>query len=254
MKSPTERFSDRVGDYIKYRPSYPDGVITTLRDECGLTPATVVADVGAGTGILTRLLLDTKATVIAVEPNAEMRGAAEQMLGDYPGFSSVNGRAEATGLPAASVDIVAAAQAFHWFDTSKTKREFARILKPGGWVALIWNERRIDSAFGRAYEELLHRYSTDYADVGHRQITDDTLAAFYSPGRYETAAFPNHQDLTLDGLQGRVMSASYAPAAGHPKHRPMIEALHALFNAHQTDGLVRFEYTTQIYYGQFFSE
>jgi len=254
MKAPTERFSDRVANYVKYRPSYPDGVIATLKGTCGLSASSVVADVGSGTGILTRLLLETGAEVFAVEPNTEMRLAAERLLAEFPRFASRDGRAEATGLVPDSMDIITVAQAFHWFDWDQTKDEFERIIKPGGWVALIWNERRTGSPFGQAYESLLLAHAAEYAAVDHRRITDDDIAAFFEPAEVLTATFENHQTFDFESLQGRVMSSSYAPTEEDPKHETLMTQLRAIFDAHATGGTVQFEYDTHMYYGQIFPE
>src|SRR5437899_1233764 len=132
----TERFTDRVADYVRFRPHYPPAVFAELRDRLGLGAGSSVADVGSGTGISARPLLEMGCTVFAVEPNAAMRSAAEQWLGDFPRFQSIAGTAEATTLAEHSVDAVVAAQAFHWFDAASARREFQRILKPRGWVAL----------------------------------------------------------------------------------------------------------------------
>jgi len=250
MKSPTDRFSDRVANYVKYRPSYPDGVIATLRERCGLLPDSVVADVGSGTGILSRLLLKSGAEVFGVEPNTEMRAAAARLLAAYPRFVSRDGRAEATGLVPDSIDIITAAQSFHWFDWDQTKSEFARILKAGGWVALIWNERRTDSAFGQAYESLLLEHAAEYAAVDHRRVTDDAIAAFFEPSEFASAAFENHQTFDFASLQGRVMSSSYAPTEDDPKHHALMADLRTIFDAHSRDDVVRFEYSTRMYFGQ----
>lgn len=250
MIDPTKRFSSRVENYIKYRPGYPPAVLDLLREQCGLTPASVVADVGSGTGILSELFLRNGNRVFAVEPNPEMRAAGERLLRDYPNFTSVDGTAEATTLPDRSVDFVTAGQAFHWFDPRRARAEFARILRPGGWVALIWNDRRIDSSpFLQAYEQLLRRYSLDYRTVDHKHIDAAVLRPFFGPAGYTLAAFANRQDFDYAGLAGRLMSSSYAPEAGHPNHRPMLEHLRAIFDAHQVDGAVAFEYETQVYYG-----
>src|SRR6185503_1231931 len=160
MLRSTERFSTRVESYIKYRPSYPTEVLELMRVRCGLAATSMVADIGSGTGILTELLLETGATVFAVEPNKEMRAAAERLLSDYGRFRSVDGTAEATTLPDASVDLITASQAFHWFDIQKARRELARVLRPRGWVVLIWNERPVDaSAFLDEYDALLRRHA-----------------------------------------------------------------------------------------------
>ena len=165
MLSPTVRFSTRVENYVRYRPGYPDAVLAWLRAECDLTPAAVVADIGSGTGKLAELFLRNGNRVFGVEPNREMREAGEGMLAGFPNFVSVDGAAEATTLPAASVDFVTAGQAFHWFDRQTARREFARILKPGGWVVLVWNERRSDSPFLRDYEALLREFASEYEQV-----------------------------------------------------------------------------------------
>ena len=154
----TQRFSDRVENYIRYRPSYPAQVLETLRSECGLSASSTVADIASGTGIFSRLLLEDGNRVYGVEPNREMRQAAERLLADFRGFMSIAGTAEATTLPDQSVEFATAAQAAHWFDLPKARKEFARILKPQGWAVLIWNERCTDTTpFLREYEELLLR-------------------------------------------------------------------------------------------------
>jgi SAM-dependent methyltransferase len=249
--NPTGRFSNRVQDYVKYRPSYPAALVEHLRNTGALRAGSIVADVGSGTGLLTELFLKAGNQVIGVEPNAEMRAAGEEFLRAYPNFQSTSGQAEQTGLPPASVDLVAAGQAFHWFDRDRTKAEFRRILRPGGHVALIWNERVVErSPFLQAYEDLLHRYSEDYKDVDHRRrITDDVINAFFAPQPATFAMFPNNQVFDLAGLKGRLLSSSYAPPPGHPNHAPMLADLDQLFAAAQQNGKVDFEYETKLYLG-----
>lgn len=250
---PTRRFSGRVADYVRYRPGYPEALLTTLVEEAGLGAASVVADVGSGTGISTELLLRSGCEVYAVEPNPEMRAAGEARLGGEPRFHGVDGTAEATTLPDASVDLVAAGQAFHWFDRESARREFARILRSGpegpGRVALFWNSCRTEaSPFRRAYQDLLHRYGTDYREVDHTRLGAETFAAFFG-GPYESRTFPHHQDLDLEGLCGRLRSVSYVPGAGHPSHEPMLEELRKIFDRHQDGGRVSMLYDTELYLG-----
>jgi SAM-dependent methyltransferase len=248
---PTKRFSDRVENYVKYRPRYPREVVDALRAESGLKSSSVIADIGSGTGILTEMLLANGNVVFAVEPNAEMREAAARSLGGRPHFRSVAGRAEATTLPDASVDFVTAGQAFHWFERDATRREFTRILRPGGWVALVWNEREADTTpFLLAYEELLRRHSPDYLAVDHRQIDEEVLDAFFGAGGYRSKTFRNRQDFDYEGLEGRLLSSSYAPLPGHPSHAPMLHDLAAIFRTHASDGHVTFEYRTILFYGR----
>lgn len=250
MIDSTQRFSSRVENYVKYRPGYPAEVIDLLKEKCGLTVNSAVADVGSGTGILTELFLRNGNPVFGVEPNHEMRKAAERLLGKYPNFTSISGTAESTTLKEQSVNFIAASQAFHWFDRERTRREFLRICKPGGWVALIWNDRELTGPFARAYEHLLRTYGTDYEDVNHRHSDARVIGPFFGTNGYGQASFSNRQIFDLDGLKGRLLSSSYAPEVGHPKHVPMLEAIDALFSEHQTDGQVNFLYDTVVYYGQ----
>ena len=250
MLDSTKRFSGRVGNYAKYRPGYPPAILGLLKEKCGLIAASTVADVGSGTGILTEMVLRNGNPVFAVEPNREMREAAERVLAKYPNFTSISGTAEATALKDRSVDFVAASQAFHWFDRGQARQEFLRILKPRGWVILIWNDRELTSPFAKAYEQLLRTYGTDYEDVNHKHATAKVIGPFFGPGGYEQASFPNDQIFDWDGLKGRLLSSSYAPEPGHAKHVPMLEAFHRLFTQFQADGKVTFQHTTVVYYGR----
>lgn len=254
-RNPTGRFSDRVVNYIKYRPSYPPEVLATLRTQCGFSRRSVVADIGSGTGILTQLLLENGSRVFAVEPNREMREAAEKLLDHDANFTSLPGSAEETGLLAESVDLVAAGQAFHWFDRGRAKVEFLRILRPGGWVALIWNEREIDSSpFLREYEALLKKHATDYHWVNHMNIDLEIIGEFFAPGAFQRDDSANSQHFDYEGLKGRCLSSSYAPNEGQPGHEAMLTELKALFDKYQVDGLVAFEYRTSVYYGRMKNE
>jgi len=245
----TTRFSTRVDNYVRYRPAYPREVIQLLRDECGLKPDHVIADLASGTGIFTRLLLDSGNRVFAIEPNAEMRAAGEQFLENSSRLTSIAGKAENTTLPAHSVDFVTAAQAAHWFDRVAARREFVRILKPGGWCALIWNERRTSSTpFLRDYEQLLLSYGTDYENVRHERTTE-TLPEFFAPNSCAEQDFDYLQEFDYGGLEGRLLSSSYAPLADHPKHSPMLKELRRIYDLHQSKGRVAFEYNTRVFYG-----
>jgi SAM-dependent methyltransferase len=251
MTDSTRRFSSRVDNYVKYRPSYPPEVVALLAAECKLTPGALVADIGAGTGLLAELFLKNGNHVFGVEPNREMREAGERLLSDYPQYTSVDGTAEATTLPNSSVDLIAAGQAFHWFDRERSRVEFARILRPGGWVALIWNERRIDSTpFLAAYEQLLRSYSSEYETLNHRQVDQQMIAAFFKAGTYKMQTFENRQIFDFAGVRGRLLSSSYTPEPSQPSYQPMLDELAAIVGTHQIDGKVAFEYDTNVYYGQ----
>ena len=250
VRDATQRFSSRVEDYARYRPAYPPEVIQLLKTECGLAAESVVADIASGTGIFTRIVLEAGAHVFGVEPNAEMRRAAEEFLAGYASFTTLNGTAESTILPDHSVDLITAAQAAHWFDPGKARQEFVRILKPGGWTVLMWNDRRINaSRFSREYEDLLLRYGTDYHEV-RRLGGDLTVKAFFAPSDFQTRVFDNRQDLDYVGLEGRLLSSSYAPRASDPKHEPMLQELRRIFDSNQVNGRIIFEYDTRVYYGQ----
>jgi SAM-dependent methyltransferase len=245
-----ERFSNRVADYVRYRPGYPRGVLDLLRDECGLTPASAIADIGSGTGILTKLFLDNGNFVYGIEPNAAMREAGEELLAAYPKFRSVAATAEATTLPEAAVDLVTAAQAFHWFHPPAARLEFARILRPGGFVAVIWNERKKDlGPFAEQYEQLLRTYGTDYARVSEAYPESQRMSELFGGG-FRHRTFPNEQTMDFAALRGRLLSSSYAPAAGHRNHEPMLADLRKMFDSHAVSGRVRFEYETHVYYGR----
>ncbi len=252
MPDVTRRFSTRVENYIKYRPNYPPQVLETLKEWCGLTPASVIADVGSGTGILSEVFLRSGNLVYGVEPNLEMREAAERLLSDYPNFHSLDGRAEATTLPDGSVDFVTAGQAYHWFERAAARAEFARILRPGGWVALVWNLRQMSTTpFLRAYEQLLNTYGTDYADVHFKgDNAEDTLHDFYGGDGPQIVTFRNSQYFDFEGLKGRLLSSSYTPEPGHPNYEPMLKALRQMFDEHQVDGKVAFIYDTRLYFGR----
>ncbi len=247
---PTARFSDRVADYVRFRPAYPPALVEWLRRDHGVGPAWVVADVGAGTGISARLFLEAGHEVIAVEPNAAMRAAAVEALGSSPRFRAVDAPAEATTRPGASVDLVVAAQSFHWFDPEAVRREWARVLRPGGLALLVWNSRQTSGTpFLDGYEKLLREHSTDYAAVAERYADEPTLRRWFGAGFREGRSFENRQVLDLEALRGRLLSSSYAPRAGHPGHEPMLEALGRLFERTAVGGRVTIEYLTRAYVG-----
>jgi len=247
---PTRRFSSRVDNYLKYRPGYPAEIIPLLESECGLTPETLIADLGSGTGFLTRLFLKYGNRVFGVEPNAEMRAAGEKLLSGYSNFVSVNATGEATGLADHSIDLIVAGQAFHWFDRAKARLEFERILKPTASVVLIWNGFRTEtSPVTKGYQDIVIRYGTDYKEV-IREIAGREVKSFFAPGSCKCARFFFKQVFDFDGLKGRLLSASYAPDSTDPNFEQMIDDLRAIFNANQKDGRVDFNYETEVYYGQ----
>jgi SAM-dependent methyltransferase len=246
----TSRFSDRVENYVRYRPGYPAEALQVLKDECGLKPEHAIADVASGTGIWTRMLLENGNAVVGVEPNTEMRQAGERLLAGFPRFTSAAGTAEATTMADASVDFVTAAQAAHWFDRERARREFVRILKPGGWLVLLWNERVTDGTpFLREYEQLLLKFGTDYQDVRHERTTA-VVNEFFAPAPFQRRVFDTRQEFDYAGLEGRLLSSSYAPGPEHPRHAAMLTELRRIFDAHAVEGQVAFEYNTRVYFAR----
>jgi len=248
----TVRFTDRVDNYIKGRPSYPKDIVSLLERKCGLTRSSTVADVGCGTGLLAELFCDYGSRVLGVEPNAAMREAGRQYLSRYPNFEMLEGTAEMIPLPGTSVDFITAGQALHWFNQKESRHEFMRILKPNGWAVLVWNDRQFSgSKFAEDYERLLVQFGTDYAEVHQRgKITANSLEQFFGNSEFVKTSFPNVQQLDHDGLVARVLSASYMPTEGQPNYAAMMEEVERMFRENQKDGTVPVKYDTRVYYGQ----
>ena len=247
---PTKRFSSRVASYVRARPSYPSEIIRILEQDCGFSGSSVVADIGAGTGIFTRLLLENGNRVFGVEPNREMRLAAEEYLSQYPSFVSVEGTAEATTLPSYSVDLVTCAQAAHWFERENALGEFRRILKPRGFLLLVWNERRIEgSAFGGDYERMVIEFGTDYDQVCERGRASEG-GKFFGRHACIERKLSNYQDLDYPALEQRLLSSSYVPQLGDERYPAMLAKLREIFERHQLAGRIRMEYDTKLYLGQ----
>jgi SAM-dependent methyltransferase len=245
-----QRFSNRVADYARYRPTYPPALLDLLRSKTRLCPDHVVADIGSGTGLLSKLFLDNGNRVIGVEPNDGMRAGGEQFLHAYPNFTSVAGSAEQTTLAPQSVDYITVGQAFHWFDTAAANTEFLRILKPGGWVVVVWQDRRMDEKkFTAAYEGILERFGIEYKKVKDAYPETNKISKFFEGGSFHTAELPSHQTLDWESLCGRLRSSSFAPPETHPNHQPMMDALLKIFLEHEEHGRVRLEYFARIYYG-----
>ncbi|MFZ1320998.1 MAG: class I SAM-dependent methyltransferase [Ignavibacteria bacterium] len=247
---PKKRFSGRVKNYVKYRPHYPKEILTFLIKECGLTESSVIADIGSGTGISSELFIENGNKVFAVEPNREMRKAAENFFSKEKNFISLNTSAESTGLSENSIDFVIAGQAFHWFDAELCNKEFIRILKKEGYVVLIWNSRVYKEGFMDDYEDLLLKFGTDYENVNHENIDEDYIKNFFNPNNYNVAKFDNHQDLDHEGIRGRLLSSSYVTDEKSPKYLPMLNALDELYFKYNIDGIVKVEYMTVVYYGK----
>ncbi len=250
MVNSTERFSDRVANYVKYRPSYPPEVLQLFRDEMGLSPDSVVADIGSGSGLSARLFLENGNTVYGVEPNDAMREASQEFLAEYPLFLACKGTAEATGLDDRIADVVTAAQAFHWFDQQAARTEFSRILKGGGYIALMWNERQLGSTpFLVEYEQFLKKFANDYEQVRHEHVDRNSLKSFFQKD-FQTRVFPNSQVFDLEGVLGRVLSSSYMPNVDDERFPQMKNELQSLVAKHAENGKIELLYDTAVHYSQ----
>ncbi|RIX50579.1 class I SAM-dependent methyltransferase [Paenibacillus nanensis] len=246
-----ERFSNRVEHYVKYRPTYPREAIDFLYDTVGFRQGSVIADVGSGTGIFSKLLLERGSRVIGVEPNEAMRKAAVAALGEEERYSPADGSAEETGLSEQSVDFIVCAQSYHWFDKERAREEFRRILKPGGKVVLIWNSRKTSGTpFLEQFERLLLTYGTDYEKVAHKSITLETLKPYFAEGGPRLDTFSMVQLLDEEGLAGRLLSSSYSPLPGHPHYEPMMRELRDIYQSNEENGFVAVEYATELYWGE----
>ncbi len=249
--NPKQRFTSRVEYFVKYRPGYPRQILDCLIKQCRLTAESVVADIGSGTGILAEIFLNHGNRVFGVEPNPEMRAAGESILRKYPNFLSVDGSAEDTALPARSVDFIVSGQAFHWFNPAAARQEFRRILKPGGYVALIWNLRDVTATpFLKAYENLLLRFATDYKAINRNQVNRNSLKTLFGSDDYRSEHFRNEQQFDYEALKGRLLSSSYTPLPGDSSYAPMLQRLREIFDKFAKNGQVQFRYKTRLIYGK----
>lgn len=245
----TEKFTGRASEYSKYRPGYPRKIIAILEKEIGLNKRWDVADVGSGTGILSRPFVRYGNKVFGVEPNEEMRLSAEKSLGRrFSNFVSVSGRAEATSLPSHSVHLVLVGQALHWFDQDGAKREFARILMRNGYVSIVYNRRRQDGGVEMAYSDLIRRYARRGATVP--EAGDAFVSRFFGAGLRGRFSVPNSQTLDLDGLLGRLASASYMPRRASRKWASIEEEAKRIIREYGRRGRVSLHYDTTIYLGR----
>jgi ubiquinone/menaquinone biosynthesis C-methylase UbiE len=242
---PRKRFSSRVENYVKYRPSYPKEIIPFLEENGILSKDSIIADIGSGTGILSKLFLQNKNLVYGIEPNDKMRNAAEKIFKNDTNFISLKGSAENTGLNRNSVHLITIGQAFHWFNIELAKIEFRRILKEDGYVIVIWNSRKkTGNDFSIDYERLVSNFGKDYKQV---RMNENTINDFY---KYKIKKFDNYQDFDFMGLKGRLLSSSYTPLENDPEFDDMIKYLKEIYQKHQKRGKIRFEYNTMVYYGK----
>jgi SAM-dependent methyltransferase len=249
--NPTGRFTGRAEAYRRYRSRYPAEIVTMLQDKCGLKPESVVADIGAGTGMFAELFLENGNAVFAIEPNAEMRSACEELIGRYPRLTCVDGTAENTHLPGDSVDVIAVGRAFHWFDHAKCRPEFIRILRPNGWVVLAGlGPRRGKEPVQDDYQEILRKHGIDYEQLRDRYNVKNAVRRFFEGGPVLEADFPGQEELTYEGLEGHTLSLSVTPQPDHAGFPAMQQALRRYFEKYQRDGKMRLPTNCRVYMGQ----
>lgn len=250
MPDSKKRFTDRVADYVKYRPNYPVAIIEFMKNK-GMTQSSVFADVGSGTGLLTKLFLENGNKVYGVEPNKKMREAGETYLSNFNNFVSITGSSEETSLPNSSVDFITAGQAYHWFSQEPTKKEFKRILKKSNHynVFLIWNERTDTTSFNRDLEQFIRKFSNDYLQVSHSQDEKKKQNLFFNE-EFSKESFANKQVLSFEALKGRLLSSSYMLQKSDPRYQQFENELQALFDKHKKDNVVELLYRTEVYYGK----
>ena len=238
-------FSSKVADYVASRPDYPSALFDTLAVICGLGAGATVADVGAGTGLLTRGLLQRGYRVIAVEPNREMRAAADHLLNGIEGYRSLDGSAEAMPLESDSIDLVTVALAFHWFDVERARAEFLRILTPQGQVAIIWNDRVFEDPLHVAFDELADKFggAKRAAIVAHEKDRAD-VSRFLGNTQLQEFCWPHAHRLGENEFLALVFSRSYIPERGTQKGQDVADRAREIFDRFATNGAVEIRYQT----------
>lgn len=244
----TVRFSDRVEAYLAGRPRYPATLVTHLEAVGALPARGDVADIGVGTGLSAEPFLAAGHRVIGVEPNAPMRAAGAEYLARFRAYDARDGTAEATGLAPASFDLIVAGQAFHWFDPAGFRMESLRVLRPGGWAALIWNDRDLaGTPFLAGYEALLVEYGNDYPAIRYRHQGTDAIPVYFGGRAPQPAEFRHARSMDWSAIAALAGSASYLPAAGKPRHDELMAALRGLFDAQSTGGAIEMRYTCRVH-------
>jgi len=248
---PTERFSGRVEAYRRYRSGYSREIVPLLGERCGLTRDSIVADIGAGTGMLGELFLENGNRVFAVEPNAEMRAACEQLVERYPLLTCIDGTAEETRLADHSIDFIAVGRALHWFDQDKCRPEFARILREGGWVVLASQgpHARTERVV-RDFQTILKEHGIDFARLRHRYDIESAARRLFAGGEFQEAEFYSTEEMTHEDLEGFVLSLSVTPQPDHPGFPAMRRALQEYFARYQSGGKLRMPVTCKIHFGR----
>jgi len=247
---PTERFSGRVEAYRRYRSAYSREIIPVLQERCALTSDSIVADIGAGTGMLAELFLENGNRVFAVEPNTDMRAACEELVERYPRLTCVDGTAENTGLSDQSIDFVTVGRAIHWFDQDKCRYEFARILRDGGWILLAGQgPHQRTEPVARDFRTILENHCIDFARLRQRYDIEAAVRRLFAGGDFQEAEFHDTEEMTYEDLEGFMLSLSVTPQPDYPGFPAMQRALHEYFARHESGGKLRMPTTCKIHFG-----
>jgi ubiquinone/menaquinone biosynthesis C-methylase UbiE len=248
MENNTNKFTDKVDNYDKFRPNYPQEILLELK-RYNFSKNSIVADIGSGTGKLTQLFLENGNKTYAVEPNDNMRNKADILFKNISNYISINGTAEDSTLLDKSIDCITVGQAFHWFDPIKTIKEFKRIIKDNGILALIWNTRKVNTLFLNSYENIIKKYSKKHSDSGHRNIDDNKIKEYFNKN-YRKIIISHHQKYDFDGVIGRYLSSSYSVNENTQKYVKVYNELKKTFEQNkEDDNKVRFNYDTEMYIG-----
>ncbi|WP_449536373.1 class I SAM-dependent methyltransferase [Ferdinandcohnia sp. Marseille-Q9671] len=246
----TDKFTDKAEIYAKYRPSYPNEYIEYVISEANLTKESMIADIGSGTGILSKQLLEKGYTVIGVEPNDDMRTVAEQTLMPGSRYISVKAAAESTTLEDNSIDLVTVGQAFHWFHMKKFKLECQRILKQDAKVSLVWNSRDSSSDINKESAVVCQQYCPNFKGFsGGMEEKPIPFHEFFKEGKYDVTFFRNDLEFDVDGFLGRYLSASYSPKENDKEYDSFIAALTDLFDKYSNNGMITIPNITRSYLG-----
>ena len=244
----TQKFSGKADVYQKARPSYAQAMLDFIAQKWQIGNGSMVADIGSGTGILTRQLLGLGARVYAVEPNADMRAKAEELLGDNPNFVSVTGTAEQTGLPDHSFQLVTAASAFHWFDTERFKLECERILLPGAPVVLVWNKAELSAEINLGRERIFKKYCPNFKGFSGGQDEGDKLKRFFFDGALQERRFPNPLSYDRQTFINRALSSSYSLIETDPEFEAYLIELGELFDQFAVEGKIMLPQDSVVYF------
>jgi SAM-dependent methyltransferase len=246
--NPTERFNNRVENYLKFRPHYPEELFSFLETQLKLDSRMKLADIGSGTGLFAEPLLKKGYAIYCIEPNDEMRSAAEKHLSIYPGFISIDNRAEHTGLEPNSIDCIIVAQAFHWMNPIETKQEFSKILKDNGKIIICWILAMEDTEFLEKYEGIRKTFGIEYTAT--KRADESVLREFYSPQNMNSKIFYHKIKMDFEKLKGHLLSASFIPQRGHGSFNVMIDSLQELFDKYNENGFIEMKYQTIVFWNE----